>query len=285
MYLEHFGLAQHPFSLTPNTRFFLKLPSHQQAFSGIISALREEGHFSKVIGEVGTGKTMLCRKVLNALEAHPDKFATAYIPQPILDEDSVMYAIAEELGLECASNISYYDLLKTISTHLVQLAGEKRRLILFIDEAQAMPEESLKAVYLLTQVKLARARRMHVILFGQPELDELLERNALQPVQDDIVFSFLLPALDLEGARAYVEHRLSRAGYCGPRLFTEEALEALFHASHGTPRLINILCNKSLMVAFGKGDRAISDAHMASAISDTESSHSEKRWTDRLLGQ
>ncbi len=284
MYLQHFGLAQYPFSLTPNTRYFLKLPSHQQAFDSLVAVLNEEGNFSKIIGEVGTGKTMLCRKVLNALELYPDKYLTAYIPHPILSEEATMLAIAEELRLDVPAGARYRDLLKLISEFILQNAERNRQVVLFIDEAQAMPEESLKAIHLLTQALPASAHPMQVILFGQPELNEVLERPMLKQLNSSVSYSYVLPALDNEGVEAYVQHRLSKAGYSGNHMFTTEALDNLLKNSRGIPRLINILCHKALMVAFGKGERTIDEKHMQAAIDDTEPAQRSPSWAERLFG-
>lgn len=283
MYIQHFGLAQYPFSLTPNTRYFLKLPSHQQAFNHLIAALEEEGSFSMITGEVGTGKTMLCRKVLNSLEFHKNKYLTAYIPHPILSEEGIMHAIAEELSIERPQNISYYDLLRTITEELVSISSENKSVVLFIDEAQAMPEETLEAVRLLTSVSSESGKHLQVVLFGQPELLELLKSNTLKQVEQQISFSYEIPALDRDGVESYVEHRLSKAGYNGPHMFTADAIDSVFTASKGIPRLINILCHKSLLVAFGKGDLIVKEQHIEDAIADTETAKSEKSLFQRLF--
>jgi MSHA biogenesis protein MshM len=150
MYLQHYGLAQYPFSLSPNTRYFLKLPSHQEAFNLILAALEDSRSFAIITGEVGTGKTMLCRKFLHTLEFHQNSYTTAYIPHPILTEEGIMHAIADELSLERRSNISYYEILKLITEKLISISTNDKRVVIFIDEAQALPEETLKAVHLLT---------------------------------------------------------------------------------------------------------------------------------------
>lgn len=284
MYLQHFGLAQYPFSLTPNTRYFLKLPSHQHAFDSLIAALDEDGCFSKVIGEVGTGKTMLCRKVLNALEPYQDKYLTAYIPHPILTEEATMHSFAEELGLELDEGARYGEMLKQITSAILENAKDNKQVVLFIDEAQAMPEESLKAVHLLTQALPSDKHPLQVVLFGQPELDEILDGPMLKQLQRSVSFSYTLPSLDLDGVAAYVQHRLSKAGYSGDHMFTPQALTKLYESSGGVPRLINILCHKALMVAFGKGERMVDDGHMQAAIDDTETHQKSKSWTERLFG-
>lgn len=283
MYIQHFGLAQYPFSLTPNTRYFLKLPSHQQAFNQLIASLEEDGDFSMITGEVGTGKTMLCRKVLNSLEFHKNKYVTAYIPHPILSEEGIMHAIAEELSIERPANISYYDLLRKITEELVSIFSEGKSVVLFIDEAQAMPEETLEAVHLLTSVSSDTGQHLQVILFGQPELLELLDSNRLKQVEEQLSYSFKIPALDRDGIESYVEHRLSKAGYNGPHMFTSGAIDILFTASKGIPRLINILCHKSLLVAFGKGDLIVKEQHVEDAIADTETAKTEKSLFQRLF--
>ena len=280
MYIQHFGLAQYPFSLTPNTRYFLKLPSHQRAFDSIIQALQAEGCFTKITGEVGTGKTMLCRKVLNALEVLQDTYVTAFIPNPVLDEEGIMFAVAEELNLAVESSASYYDLLKIISEELVRLSSAGKTAILLIDEAQAMPEESLEAIRLLTTIESEPEAHapLRVMLFGQPELDDLLERPALSELSRDINVAPQLDALDRNGVEAYLAHRLMKAGYSGSSLFSSKAIDSVFRASKGVPRLINVLAHKALMVAFGKGDYSLTDKHIELAIEDTESAqHLESR--------
>lgn len=284
MYNQHFGLAQYPFSLTPNTRYFMKLPSHQRAFNLLLSSLDSPGSFAKITGEVGTGKTMLCRKVINALATHKNKFVSAYIPHPILDEEGLMHAIAEELSLGARGDASYYDLLKLISAALLQLHHEGKKVILFIDEAQAMPEETLAAVQLLTSLETDDDKYLQVVLFGQPELDVLLQRPAMQQIGKQMSFSFILPALDRAGTEAYISHRLGKAGYNGSQPFSREALDQIFGSSKGVPRMINILAHKAMMAAYGKGDRSISAAHIKSAIADTESARQNPSFAQRLFG-
>ena len=284
MYLQHFGLAQYPFSLTPNTRYFLKLPSHQHAFDSLLAALSDDCSFSKIVGEVGTGKTMLCRKVLNALEPYPDKYLTAYIPHPILSEEATMMAFAEELGLEIEESTKFGELLKKITGCVLENAKQDRQVVLFIDEAQAMPEESLKTIHLLTQALPGSNCPLQVVLFGQPELNELLDRPMLKQLQRSVSFSYNLPSLDEAGVAAYVQHRLIKAGYSGESMFSGQALKKLFESSNGVPRLINILCHKALMVAFGKGERAINESHMNAAIEDTDTGERSKTWSERLFG-
>lgn len=283
MYTQHFGLIQLPFSLTPNTRYFLKLPAHQSAFEQLLQSLQSEDQFAVISGEVGTGKTLLCRKVLYALEPYREQYITAYIPHPVLSDDGIMHAIAEELGLKHDDSLRYKDLIRLISTALITEQEKGRKVVLFIDEAQAMPEESLAALYLLPTLS-EKASNLHIVLFGQPELITLLDLPALRQLRRDIGFIYNLPALDRTNTQAYIDFRLSKAGYHGDRLFTDSAIDTLFAASEGIPRLINILCHKAMMVAFGLGDYTITEAHIERAINDTDSVEREKSLKQRLFG-
>lgn len=285
MYTQHFGLAEYPFTLTPNTRYFLKLPSHQRAFDFVVEALQDGSSFTKITGGAGTGKTMLCRKILSALEALENRYVTAFIPNPVLDEESIMHAIAEELRLNFDPTASYYELLKVIGEELIRLSALGMTAVLFIDEAQAMTEESLEAIRLLTTIEKAPDGPipLQIILFGQLELDELLERPALRELNSDLSVSYQLASLDKGDVEAYLDYRLIKAGYSGSNLFTEKAIDLLFQGSKGIPRLINILAHKALMIAFRKGDRALTDKHIELAVEDTESAQQHKLGARRLF--
>ena len=286
MYLQHFGLAQYPFSLTPNTHFFLKLPSHVEAFDQLIAALENQGGFIKITGEVGTGKTMLCRKVLNALENHRSRYVSAYIPHPILSEEAMLHALAEELSMDYRSDASYYEMLKLVSEQLLKLSNENKFVVLFIDEAQAMPEETLEAIRLLCNNIGKDKKLLQVVLFGQPELDTLLQGPVLRQLNKQISFSYKLPALDRDGVEAYISHRLAKAGYNGSVMFSRASLDQLYQASGGIPRLINILAHKSLLAAYGKGQQLVDSKHVGDAILDTESANQKAdNIFKRLMGR
>ncbi len=270
MYLEHFGLDEQPFSLTPNTQFFLNMASFQQAYNMLMVSIANHEGFIKVVGEVGTGKTMLCRKVINSLEEYPDEHATAYIANPVLSPKGLFLAFAEELGLDVHVDIGHHSLLKKIRSRLVELAGEGRQAVLFIDEAHAMPEKTLEALRLLTNLETEKMKLFQVVLFAQPELDDMLRHRWLRQLLQRITFSYRLEPLDRDGVERYVNHRLATAGYNGPSLFSRRALKLLHRLSRGIPRLINIICHKAMMVAYGRGERRIDLAHVRKAADDTE---------------
>lgn len=270
MYLEHFGLKELPFSLTPNTQFFLSMASYHKAFNMLMVSIANSEGFIKVVGEVGTGKTMLCRKVLNSLEEDAATYVTAYIANPVLSPKGLLLAFAEEIGLEEDIDSGHHSLLKKITKRLMQLSAEGKQVVLFIDEAHAMPEKTLEALRLLTNLETEKVKLFQVILFAQPELDAMLEQPSLRQLLQRITFSYRLEPLDREGVERYVTHRLATAGYNGPAVFGKRALDVLFQSSKGIPRVINILCHKALMVAYGKGDRTVDVEYVRRAAEDTE---------------
>lgn len=250
----------------------------------MISALDANAGFVKIIGEVGTGKTMLCRKVLNALEQHKSRYVTAYIPHPILNADGVMHALAEELCVEHRPGANYFELLKLVTEQLLNYAEENKHVVLFVDEAQAMPEESLEVIRLLTNTDRKDRKLLQVVLFGQPELDTHLKIHSLKLLETQIQDCITLPALDRAGLAAYVSHRLMKAGYNGQPMFTGETLDLLFKSSGGIPRLVNVLAHKALMAAYGTGKQIVEKTHMKNAIADTEAaSHDVDSVLKRLL--
>lgn len=270
MYLEHFGIKEFPFSLTPNTDFFLNMASYHKAYNMLMVSITNHEGFIKVVGEVGTGKTMLCRKVLNTLEENKEQYVTAYIANPVLSPKGLFLAFAEELGIPADTDIGHHSLLKRIAKVLMEHALAGRQVVLFIDEAHAMPEKTLEALRLLTNLETEKAKLFQVVLFAQPELDEMLNQKSLRQLLQRITFSYKLETLDRDGVERYVTHRMATAGYNGGAVFSPAALDDLYAASRGIPRVINILSHKALMVAFGRGDRLIERSHMRKAIDDTE---------------
>ncbi|KRW81755.1 MULTISPECIES: ExeA family protein [Marinobacter] len=268
MYQSHFGLQEAPFALTPNTRYFLRAPSHSEALELLLVALREREGFIKVTGEVGTGKTLLCRLLLNEL----DKDAcTAYVPNPGLPPETLYEAVAEELGVDVSRCANMHQVLKALNQRLIELAMEQRPAVLVIDEAQAMPEATIEALRLLTNLETESTRLLQVVLFGQPELDTMLAKDSLRQLRQRITFQTRLQPLSRDAVGQYLRHRLAQAGHNGADLFTAGALKVLWRASGGIPRLVNILAHKALLAAWGQGDRQVARKHVLQAVRDTES--------------
>ncbi len=274
MYLEHFGLKELPFSLTPDTHFWFGYASHNAALNVLMVALRSGEGFIKVVGEVGLGKTLICRRLLNSLGDH---FVTAYIPNPHLSPASMRTALADELGLDASGATNQEQLLRLITAKLVDLAKDGKHVVLFLDEAQELPDRTMEAVRLLTNLETEKFKLLQVVMFGQPELDQRLAQSHLRQLRQRIAFSYVLEPLTCEALKAYINHRLHVAGYRGAPLFDSAALDAIFYASGGVPRLINMLCHKSLLAAFGPGDHQVTAAHARSAILDTDATRDRLR--------
>lgn len=267
MYLQHFRLTETPFSLTPNTEFFFGLAPHVEALQVLQTALQTGEGFIKVTGEVGTGKTLICRKLINEL---PERFHCAYLPNPYLTPDELRWAVAMELGLKHSAQIGQQQLTGLIQQQLMALSAHGHSIILVLDEAQALPDDSLEALRLFTNLETESRKLLQVVLFAQPELDERLAQNKFRQLRQRITFSYSLRSLTLEESSAYIQHRLQVAGSEGETLFTPLDSKRLATAARGIPRLINILCHKALMVCFGEGAAKISKQHVDAAIADTE---------------
>jgi MSHA biogenesis protein MshM len=266
MYRAHFGLQEAPFGITPDTGFFFTSPHAQQALNTLLVAARNGEGFIKITGEVGTGKTLLCRKFMATLG--PD-FVTAYIPNPYLEPRTLMLALADELEIALDKDVDQHQLLKSVTLRLMELAAQDKRALLCLDEAQAIPIESLEALRLLTNLETEKRKLLQIVLFGQPELNRNLELDAIRQLAQRITFHYHLGPLSRDDMEYYLAHRLRVAGYTGSRLFSRGAIAKLFSASRGVPRLVNILAHKSLMLSYGEGKQQVSRNHMALAARDT----------------
>lgn len=267
MYLYHFGIKELPFSLTPNTHFYFGLPSHDEAMQVLTTALQTGEGFIKVTGEVGTGKTLLCRKLLNEI---PDAFKIAYIPNPALSPEEMRYALASELGIRGLNNINQQQLTQKIQLKLLDLQSKGQGVILIVDEAQTIPWESFEALRLFTNLETESRKLIQVVLFGQPELDDMLKTDRLRQLRQRITFSYTLRPLTKDELAAYVEHRMKTAGHKGKPLFSASAKKALFKYSKGIPRLTNIMCHKAMMLAYGSGSHEIKRKEIVAAAKDTD---------------
>jgi len=266
MYLYHFGMRELPFTLTPNTDFFLNLKPHIEAMQVLLNALKQGEGFIKVTGEVGTGKTLICRKLLNEI---PKGFTVAYIPNPYLTPTELRWAVASELGLNLASGTDQQQLTQRLQQHLLDLSAQGRGVVLILDEAQALPDESLEALRLFTNLETERRKLLQVVLFGQPELDERLATKRFRQLRQRISFSYQLRSMTVAEVAHYITHRTHVAGFEGNDLFTVQGAKKIASASRGIPRLVNILCHKSLLLCFGGNEKTVTRKHISLAIKDT----------------
>ena len=275
MYLDHFGLTELPFGITPDTSFTVVTRSHQEALNTLLVALNSGEGFIKITGEVGTGKSLLCRRLLQAL---PDNSVSAYLPNPYLAPRTLLLALAEELGVAVDAESDDYHLLKSVNDALLAYAGEERQVVVCIDEAQAMPLETLESLRLLSNLETEKRKLLQIVLFGQPELDRKLAEPSVRQLLQRIAFHYRLSGLAREEVANYLAHRLRVAGYRGEDVFGKQAVRCLHRASRGTPRLLNILAHKSLLAVFGEGKHAVRAAHVRQAAADTEGVASPGWW-------
>jgi len=266
MYRSHFGLRELPFGITPDTSFAFSCTSHQEALNTLLVAVANGEGFIKITGEVGTGKTLLCRRFLSTLDAG---YVSAYIPNPCLDPRALMLALGEELGLQLDAGADQHQLLKQLNSTLLDSARDGKRVVVCLDEAQAMPLETLEALRLLSNLETEKRKLLQVVLFGQPELDLRLEAEAVRQLRQRITFQYHLGALSREELAYYLEHRLRVAGYVGPRMFTPRATMAIYRATRGIPRLVNIVAHKCLMLSYGEGSHEVRARHVRVAANDT----------------
>ena len=297
MYLAHFGLRELPFSLTPDTSFFFACTNYHEGLNTLLVAARTGEGFIKIVGEVGNGKTLLCRKFLATLSSdretttdigtqdggisgrHAAKFITAYIPNPYLEPRSLLLALAEEFRIEVDSAIDQHMLLKALTLTLLNFAREGKRVLVCLDEAQAMPLESLEVLRLLTNLETEKRKLMQVVLFGQPELDERLKQNSVRQLRQRISFQYQLNGLHRDEMDRYLRHRLAVAGFKGETLFGSGAVSLLHRVTHGTPRLVNIIAHKALMLAYAEGRQQVLSRHVRKAAADTPESYPDwMRW-------
>jgi MSHA biogenesis protein MshM len=267
MYLDHFKFKELPFTLTPNIGFFCNIKGHQEALNTLLFSIKSGEGFIKIIGEVGAGKTLLCRKVLDSL---PKDYFSAYIPNPDLTPIELRRALARELGIDLVALQDQHELLTLINNRLLELNSQNKHVVLLIDEAQAIPSESLETLRLLTNLETATTKLLQVVLFGQPELDDRLNLPNFRQLKQRISFSYYLPLMTREDLDSYLFHRLAMAGYTLGSLFSNKARDILYSASKGVPRVVNILCHKALLAAYGRAEPKVTHKIMQLAVRDTE---------------
>jgi MSHA biogenesis protein MshM len=274
-YLRHFGLREPPFGITPDTSYFFPCRATQEAFNTLIVAVTNGEGFIKITGEVGTGKTLLCRKFLGTLDP---TWISAYVPNPSFEPRTLYLALAEELGILVSATLDQHQLLKAITRTLLDLARQRKRVVLCMDESQAMSLETLEALRLLTNLETEKRKLMQVVLFGQPELDRKLASPSIRQLLQRITFQQHMQGLEEGEVGAYVSHRLAVGGFTGRALLSPSALRALHRASRGIPRLVNVLMHKAMLLAYGEGRWTVERGDIRAAATDTPAAVPPSRW-------
>ncbi len=266
MYLDYYGLTEAPFDITPNPRFLFYSPKHREAFNHLLFGIRERKGFIQLTGEVGAGKTTLCRAMLEQLSGH---YATALILNPVMTAGELVKAIAIEYGLP-VNGLDRLDTLAVINQFLLQQVERGQDTVLIIDEAQDLTDDMLEQVRLLSNLETDSRKLLQIVLLGQPELRARLNQHRLRQLRQRITVRYHLLPLSREEVSQYVQHRLHCSGANGNPAFTGPALWRVHRYSQGIPRLVNAVCDKALLAGFVHQSEEISFRIVGQAIRELE---------------
>jgi general secretion pathway protein A len=266
VYLNYYGLTEPPFDITPNPRFLFYSSKHREAFNHLLYGIRERKGFVQLTGEVGAGKTTLCRAMLEELTG---KYATALILNPVMSSEELVKAIAIEYGLP-VNGLDRLDTLAVINQFLLQQVDRGQDTVLIIDEAQDLTDELLEQVRLLSNIETDNRKLLQIVLMGQPELRDRLNNPRLRQLRQRITVRYHLPPLSRYEVNQYIQHRLEVAGAKGAPYFTQPALWRVYSYSQGIPRLLNAICDKALLAGFVSQQERISFGMIGRAVRELE---------------
>ncbi len=267
MYYSHFGLKEPPFKITPNTEVFFTGGNRGAVLDALIYAINNGEGIVKVVGEVGSGKTMLCRMLQTML---PEKVESIYLANPSVAPEDVMHAIAFELQLKLPKNADRLKVMQVLQNHLLARHTAGKQVVIFVEEAQGMPIATLEQIRLLSNLETNHDKLLQIVLFGQPELDENLNQTHIRQLRERITHSFNLAPLHAKEIGEYLIFRLRAAGYFGPHLFTNSAISKIATSAEGLVRRVNILADKALLAAFAENVYQVTPKHVNAAIADSE---------------
>lgn len=267
MYLEHFGLDRQPFKITPDTSMFYEGSKRGAALDALIYAIKSGEGIIKVVGEVGSGKTMLCRMLELKLS---DIVDIVYIAHPSLSPDNILHVIAHELHLDVRNDDSKLDVMQKLQDYLLKKHACNRQVVVFVEEAQSMPAETLEEIRFLSNLETDQHKLLQMVLFGQPELDDKLAQPQIRQLKERITHGFYLDPFPPEDTLDYLNFRLRSVGYRGPSIFNQRTANAVEKYSGGLSRRINIIADKALMASFSEGTHEVSTSHVATAARDSD---------------
>ncbi|HEX5057189.1 MAG TPA: AAA family ATPase [Gammaproteobacteria bacterium] len=265
MYYGHFGLIRPPFKITPDTSFFYSGGERGSVLDALSYVVLSGEGITKVIGEVGSGKTMLCRMLEERLPEHVE---TVYIANPSISPENILNVIAFEAGLIDKPG-SKLEVMQRLQEWLLQKFGQNRRVVVLIEEAQGMPLETLEELRLLSNLETAQDKLLQLVLFGQPELDENLAQPSIRQLRERITHNFYLNPFARNQAQDYLNFRIRNAGYRGPDLFDAKVSRLIGFYSRGLVRRINILADKVLLAAYADNTTRLREAHVRKAAVDS----------------
>ena len=267
MYYSHFGLKEPPFKITPNTEVFYTGGNRGAVLDALLYAISSGEGIVKVVGEVGSGKTMLCRMLQTML---PEKVESIYLANPSVAPEDVLHAIAFELQLKLPKNADRLKVMQVLQTHLLARHAAGKQVVIFVEEAQGMPLATLEEIRLLSNLETKHDKLLQIVLFGQPELDENLNQTNIRQLRERITHSFNLSPLKQQEIGEYLIFRLRAAGYFGPHLFSNAAIAKIAGSAQGLVRRVNILADKSLLATYAENVYQVTPKHVQAAINDSE---------------
>jgi len=280
MYEEYFGLKRSPFRITPDTSLFYDGGHRGDILGALVYAIHRGEGIIKVVGEVGSGKTMLCRMLQLEL---PESIEIIYIANPSVSPEDILFVIASELNFDVARGASKHEVVSKLHHYLLDKHAEDKQVVLFVEEAQGMPLETLEEIRLLSNLETDQHKLLQMILFGQPELDDNLADNSIRQLRERITHDFNLSPLTGEDIHKYLNFRMREVGYTGPELISQKMAKNMAGYSEGLLRRINILADKMLLSAFADGTHTLTRKHLQAAVKDSgfsrlSSSGSSNNW-------
>jgi general secretion pathway protein A len=264
VYQDYYGFSEKPFDLTPDPKYLYLSPKHKEVLAHLVYGLQENNGFLKIIGEVGTGKTMICRSFLQELRTD---FSIAYVFNPAINELELLQTINSELGLPSEMD-SKKKLVDTLNVFLLSERKKGHRVVVIIDEAQALQVKVLDQLRLLSNLETDTEKLIQIVLIGQPELDQLLKKSELRQLRQRITISWELLPLNRDETRGYIQHRVNVALGKGRVQFARSAVELIYKYSHGIPRMINVLADRSLLIAYTMNTKKITPKIVRPAVKD-----------------
>ena len=272
MYYEFFGLTHAPFKITPDTDVFFEGGNRGAILEALIYAISNGEGIIKVTGEVGSGKTMLCRVLQTRL---PPNVETVYLANPSVSPEEILHAIAFELRLPVSKDAGRLEVMHALNEYLIERHGQQRQVVVFVEESQGMPISTLEEIRMLSNLETKEHKLLQIVLFGQPELDDNLRQQNIRQLRERITHSFSLAPLNTDDVRAYLTFRLRASGYHGPDLFNRRVIAYMAKACGGLTRRLNLVADKALLAAFAQGTYNVTLQHVKSAVRDSEFSRVE----------
>ncbi len=266
MYEDYFGLKRPPFKITPDTSLFYEGGKRGDILAALVYAIHRGEGIIKVVGEVGSGKTMLCRMLQIKL---PDTVEIVYIANPSVSAEDILFVIAHELSLPVTKDSSKHEVMHLLQDYLLQRHMENKQVVLFIEEAQGMPLDTLEEIRLLSNLETDQNKLLQIILFGQPELDQNLSQQSIRQLRERITHNFDLEPLTQDEIHTYLNFRMREVGYTGPELINPTVAKKVELHSDGLLRRINIIADKILLSAFAEGTHNLSAKHVTAAVNDS----------------